>query len=64
MKYMITEIETHGVIARSVVTTKDDINFVGFPAVVGNPNYDQFLVEVDLTDEEVHELPVDEWFEV
>lgn len=40
---------------------RNDESFISFPAEIGNPNYDQFLIQVDLTDEEVHALPVDEW---
>lgn len=36
---------------------------VNFPAVVSNPNYDAFLVSAKLTDEEVHALEVDVWYD-
>ena len=63
MKYMISKFESFGTESVNVTTTSDDVAFTSFPAVVGNPNYDQFLIQVDLTDEEVHALPVDEWIE-
>jgi hypothetical protein len=64
MKYMIVKLESFGTEFTNVITTLDDINFISFPAVVGNPNYDAFLAQADLTDEEVHALPVDEWIEL
>lgn len=63
MKYMITEIETHGVVARNVATTADDVNFVGFPAEIGNQNYDAFLVQAELTDKQVHALTPEVWYD-
>ena len=48
----------------SVVVTNDEVNFTSFPAEIGNPNYDQFLLQVELSDKEVKALPTDEWFEV
>ena len=63
MKYMFNVLESPSGILETITTTTDDINFVQFPAVIGNPNYDQFLIQVDLTDEEVHALPLDEWIE-
>lgn len=62
-KYMLSIIEKIETKNYNITTTSDDINFTSFPAVVGNPNYDQFIVQVDLTDEEVKALPVDEWIE-
>lgn len=64
MKYLLSIIPTPFGDESNISTTSDEVNFVTFPAIVGNPNYDAFLVQVDLTDEEVHALPVDEWFEV
>lgn len=63
MKYMITVFDSMGGENTNVTITSNDVDFISFPAVVGNPNYDQFLIQVGLTDEEVHELPVDEWIE-
>jgi len=63
MKYMFSIIEAPSGILETITTTVDDENFVQFPAEVGNPNYDEFLVQVDLTDEEVKALPTDEWIE-
>lgn len=60
MKYEIIETLYDSL---NVITTVDDENFVSFPAIVGNPNYDAFLIQVDLTDEEVHALPLNEWIE-
>ena len=64
MKYLLSIIPTPFGDESNISTTSDDVNFVTFPAVVGNPAYDQFLVQVDLTDEEVKALPTNEWFEV
>lgn len=61
-EYMKTENEQYG-IAHTSITVKNDNGAVGFPAEIGNSNYDQFLINVDLTDEEVHALPADEWIE-
>lgn len=64
MKYMMTIIETFGSQNYNVTTTPDDEVFTSFPAEIGNPNYDQFLLQVELSDEEVKALPTNEWFEV
>lgn len=61
---MITKFESFGTELVNITTTSDDENFVSFPAQLDNPNYDAFLVQVGLTDEEVKTLPVDEWFQV
>lgn len=61
MKYLIS-IGPDGV-SENVIVTSDDINFVSFPAVVGNPNYDQFLVQAELTDKQVHALTPDVWYD-
>jgi hypothetical protein len=63
MKYMTTKIQSIGATLTSVTTTADDINFVAFPATVGNPNYDTFLVDAKLTDKEVLALKPDTWFD-
>jgi len=60
MKYMITKIDVPDFPFTSV--TIDSGNFVNFPAVVGNPNYDQFLVSAKLTDKKVKALEPNVWF--
>ena len=64
MKYSIMTYTSFDENFWNVITTTDDEVFTSFPAEMGNPNYDAFLTQVDLTDEEVRALPVDEWFEV
>lgn len=63
MKYIINKFTTIEKEFVSINTTSDDINFISFHAIVGNSNYDAFLEQTGLTDEEVHALPVDEWIE-
>lgn len=63
MKYLLNKYTSFEEDFYSVVTTINDIDFISFPADIGNHNYDAFLVQVSLTDEEVHALPVDEWIE-
>lgn len=63
MKYMITVFDSHGESFTNVITTTDDVAFISFPAEVDNPNYDPFLVDAKLTDEEVHALEPDTWYE-
>jgi len=64
MKYMIV-CETLPVTTdiKSITTTADDVSFTSFPAVVGNPNYDQFLVQAELTDKQVKALTPDVWYD-
>jgi hypothetical protein len=64
MKYQIIEYKSIDRVLKNVNTTVDDESFTQFPAEIGNPNYDQFLLQVELSDEEVKALPTDEWFEV
>jgi hypothetical protein len=47
----------------SIITTSDNEVFTSFPAEIGNPNYDQFLATVSLTDEEVKKLKPDVWYD-
>jgi uncharacterized HAD superfamily protein len=63
MKYMITKFKSFNIDIYGVTTTSDDINFLGFPVEVGNPNYDAFLTQAELTDEQVHELKPDVWYD-
>lgn len=63
MKYKTVKSELFGVVSTSVITTNDEVAFTSFNAVIGNPNYDQFLVQVGLTDAEVHELEPDVWYD-
>ena len=37
--------------------------FISFPAKVGNPNYDAFLTQAELTDKQVHALKPDAWYD-
>lgn len=62
MKYKTTKSELFDVISTSVITTDNDVSFVGFPAEIGNPNYDKFLVDAQLTDSEVQALTPDTWY--
>jgi hypothetical protein len=63
MKYMITVFETTDYKNYNITTTPDDVVFTSFPAVIGNPNYDQFLEKTKLTDKKVHALTPDEWYD-
>ena len=63
MKYMLTFVELSSGREDSITTTTDDVNFVSFPAEVGNPNYDAFLVQAELTDKQVHALTPDVWYD-
>lgn len=63
MKYMLIVIEAFDVRSYAISTTSDEIVFVSFPAEIGNPNYDAFLVQVDLTDKQVHALTPDVWYD-
>lgn len=47
----------------SIITTSGDEVFTSFPAELGNPNYDRFLVDAKLTDAEVHALEPDTWYD-
>ena len=63
MKYMISFIRNFDEEFYSVTTTVDENSFVNFPAEVGNPNYDQFLVDAKLTDKQVKALKPDVWYD-
>lgn len=63
MQYTLTIFKYLGVEELSVTTTKDREHLTSFPAVVGNPNYDQFLVDAQLTDSEVQALTPDTWYD-
>ena len=61
-QYMKTVIEQYGQLISSI-TVKDDNSAVSFPAEINNPNYDAFLTSAKLTDEEVHALEPDVWYD-
>ena len=63
MKYLIIKYESFNEDFWSIITTSDDEVFTSFPAEVGNPNYDAFLIQAQLTDEELHELTPDTWYD-
>ena len=63
MKYLFTVIELSENKLYNITTTTDDENFTSFPAVVGNPNYDAFLVQANLTDKKVQALTPDKWYD-
>lgn len=46
-----------------IITISMDDNLISFPAELGNPNYDAFLTSAKLTDEEVHALEPDVWYD-
>ena len=45
------------------VEVGSEIENTGFPAEVGNPNYDQFLISAKLTDKKAKALEPDVWFD-
>lgn len=64
MKYMLSK-NTHPIYGEfyDVTTTVDDEMFTSFPAEIGNPNYDAFLVDTNLTDKKVKALTPDKWYD-
>jgi hypothetical protein len=63
MKYKINVYSFLASEFKNVTTTFDDVVFTNFPAEIGNPNYDQFLVEAKLTDKQVKALKPDVWYD-
>lgn len=63
MKYMYNSIELPSAVIGNITTTSDDENFTSFPAEIGNPNYDQFLIQAKLTDKKVKALTPDKWYD-
>ena len=61
MKYSIFEVANKDEISKHVSIVYENSG-LSFPAEVGNPNYDAFLVSAKLTDEEVHALEPDVWY--
>jgi hypothetical protein len=56
-KYMITNVEEF------TVTVIENEYAINFPAEIGNVHYDLFLLQAQLTDEEVHALTPDVWYD-
>lgn len=50
-------------IETSICVKHDDGVMTSFPDQKGNPNYDQFLVDAQLTDAKVKKLTPDTWFD-
>lgn len=63
MKYMRTINQPVSEGKSNIVTDLGNDVFNLFPAVVGNPNYDAFLVQAELTDKQVHALTPDVWYD-
>jgi hypothetical protein len=63
MKYMMTVNDFTEYKNYNITTTIDDETFTSFPAVIGNPNYDSFLIRAELTDKQVHALTPDVWYD-
>lgn len=59
MKYCVIDL----INTRSVTVTTDGIDSLSFSCIVGNQEYDNFLVDAKLTDEEVHALGPDIWYD-
>ena len=62
MRYMVIKFESLSGEITSVTVTYDD-SATNFPAVIGNPNYDAFLVRAELTDTQVKALKPDTWYD-
>jgi hypothetical protein len=63
MKYMLTVIQDVKENFYSITVTGDSVNFISFPAQIGNPNYNAFLTQAELTDKQVHDLTLDVWYD-
>jgi hypothetical protein len=63
MKYIMTVFKSFGSENYNITTTSDDVVFTSFPAEIGNPNYDAFLTQAELTDKQVHALKPDVWYD-
>lgn len=63
MKYMLTVSELFEQKKYNIIITEDDVTFSSFPTELENPNYDNFLEQVSLTDEKVHKLQPDAWYD-
>ena len=63
MKYLIANGTQPLENSKAVVTTSDDVSFTSFPAEVGNPNYDAFLIEAQLTNAKVKKLDTGVWYD-
>lgn len=61
-KYFITKIENID-FSYIGITISDNESAINFPAEIGNPNYDQFLIDADLTDKKVQALTPDKWYD-
>jgi hypothetical protein len=63
MKYQILETIVDIELSKIVNILLDENHGINFPAVIGNPNYDQFLVDTKLTDKKVKALTPDKWYD-
>lgn len=64
MKYKITEINSYGNDELIIQVQVSDNEYTGFIAIPDSLDYDVFLEQTGLTDEQVRALPVDEWIEL
>lgn len=62
MKYQIHEVTFKEEVTKHV-TVLSNGGATTFEAQVGNPNYDTFLTQADLTDVQVQKLKTDTWYD-
>jgi len=63
MLYKKLVIEYFDVFKEYILIDLDNDSFESFTAEIGNPNYDDFLTQAELTDKQVHALKPDVWFD-
>jgi hypothetical protein len=63
MKYMLTVFEMYDGTYLNITTTEDGVVFHNVSVEPGNPNYENFLTQAELTDKQVHALKPDVWYD-
>lgn len=63
MKYQVFDATIMEIVTRYVTTQISESNGKTFPADKTNSDYDQFLVQAELTDKQVHALTSNIWYE-
>lgn len=64
MKYKVIKLQFMNEYFYHIIVDKENNEYISFPAEIGNPNYDEFLINSNLIHDNITILTRDTWIEV